>query len=136
MPSFTIQNASNIPLNALQGTVPNMSATLNDWLQSITFTQVTKANVGFQVTETPLDISFFGVIQPFTPEQLNILPLGERSWQWYWLHAQIPCSLDPDDVGTWLGLQMRVMTKKNYSLYGYYEYTLVEDYRGSGPPVP
>jgi hypothetical protein len=38
-----------------------------------------------------------------------------------------------DEVVTYDGVQTRVMSRKNYGLYGYVEYHLVQDWTGSGP---
>jgi hypothetical protein len=132
----TIQNASNIPLNFQQGTVPNMGETMTDWFQSMTFTQIVKTVVGFQVVETPTNTTFLGVMQPYTGRQLALLPEGQRAWNWQTLHSQPVLTLFPDDVVTWQGRQVRVMSRKDYSLYSYVEYSLVLDWDHSGPPTP
>lgn len=129
----TIQNGTNIPLTFQQGTVPNMGETLTDYFQKMTFTQIVKSVIGFEVLETPTDISFWGILQPFTGKQLALLPEGERAWNWQTLHAQPVLKLQVDDVVTWLGRQVRVMSRKDYSIYSYVEYTLVLDWQGSGP---
>lgn len=129
----TIQNGSNRPLNTLAGTVPQMGGALQNWFQPMTFTRVTKSTVGFQVVETPEDISFRGVIQPFTDRQLLLKPEGQRAWTWFELHSDPVLTLDVDEVVTYLGQQTRVMSRRDYSIYGYVVYHLVQDWTGSGP---
>lgn len=129
----TIQNGSNIPLNVQQGTIPNMIEGLTDYFQTMTFTQVVKTNVGFEVLETPTNITFEGVIMPFSERQLLLLPEGERAWTWFWLFAYPVLTLQVDDVVTWNNRTVRVMSRKNYLIYNYVEYRLIEDWRGSGP---
>lgn len=142
MPSqYTIGNAANIPLNLQQGTIPNMGSALLDWFQKITFGQITKETIGFQLVETVVDIEFWGIIQPLSGRQLAIKPEGERSWNWISLITQAApsnaiTSLNVDDVVIWNGRQTRVMAKKNYALYGFIEMDLVQDWAGSGPPTP
>lgn len=131
----TIGNAKNVPLNVQTGTVPNVNGAMQDWFQPMVFGIVTKETVGFQVVETETEISFRGVIQPLTERSLAIKPEGERAWSWLWLHADPSLSLNVDDVVTYLGKQTRVMAKKNYTIYGYIEYQLVQDWTGSGPEV-
>lgn len=136
MPNFTIQNGINIPLTFQQGTVPNMGEGLTDWFQVMTFTKIVKTVVGFQLLETPTDITFMGIMQPYTGRQLSLLPEGQRAWNWQTLHSQPVLTLFVDDVVTWNGKQVRVMSRKDYGLYSYVEYSLVLDYNNSGPPTP
>ncbi len=128
-----IKNGANTPINANSGTLPNMTAALLNWFQQMTFGVVVKTISDFQVVETMTEVSFMGVWQPLTGRQLMMKPEGERQWDWYWLHADPSLTLKIDDIIIFLGVQYRVMTQKNYTLYGYVEYTLVNDYTGSGP---
>lgn len=129
----TIANGANTPINIRTGTVPDVSGALQDWFQPMVFTQVVKTVVGFEVVETPTTINFQGVVQPFTERQLMLKPEGERAWTWFWLHAEPQLTLQVDDVVNWLGKQTRVASRKDYALYGYVEYHLVQDWTGSGP---
>lgn len=131
----TIPNGKNTPLNFKTGTVPDVSGSLEDWYQPMVFTPVTKQTTAFQVAETGDPISFRGVIQPFTERQLLLKPEGERAWSWFWLHSQPVLTLQVDDVVVWNGKQTRVMARKDYTLYGYVEYQLVQDWTGAGPDV-
>lgn len=125
-----IMNAANRPINAINGSVPDVSGALFDWFQPMVFTTVVKVNTGFQVVENPCDICFEGVIQPFTERQLMLKPEGERAWTWFLLHAQPTLVLQVDDVVTYFGKQTRVMARKRFELYGYVEYHLVQDWTG------
>lgn len=133
MSNNTIANGANIPLTFGQGTVPDVSGAMTDYYQAMVFTLVTKSVVGFQDVETPTNINFQGVIQPFTERQLFLKPEGQRSWTWFLLHAQPVLTLKTDDVVFWNGKQTRVMSRKDYAMYGYCEYHLVQDYTGAGP---
>lgn len=131
----TIANGKNTPLNVKTGTVPDVSGALQDWFQPMTFGRVTKTVSGFQVVETELQTSFQGVIQPLTSRQLLLKPEGQRAWTWFQLHAEPVLSLNVDEVVIWLGKQTRVMARKDYGIYGYVEYDLVQDWTGAGPTV-
>lgn len=133
MSNNTIGNAANTPVNVRTGTVPDVSGALFDYFQPMVFTRVVKTTVGFQLVETPTNINFIGVIQPFTPRQLMLKPEGERAWTWFTLHAQPVLTLNVDEVVTWLGKQTRVASRKDHALYGFIEYELVQDWTGSGP---
>jgi len=130
-----ILNAANRPLNANTGTVPNVGAALLQWFQPMTFGLIVKTVSGFQVVETETQVSFRGVWQPLTGRQLMLKPEGERAWNWFWLHSDPTLNLKVDDVIIYLGIQYRVMSQKDYDLYGYREWTIVEDWSGSDPKV-
>ena len=131
----TIQNGRDVPLNVQTGTVPNMAGAMLDWFQPMIFELVTKSVTAFQALEVGEEISFMGVWQPLTGRRLEIKPEGERKWSWYLVHSQICLPLNVDEVIKYRGTQYRIMSQKNYDIYGYYEYELVEDYTGSGPEV-
>lgn len=128
-----ISNGANRPLNANSGTLPDVSGAMLDYFQPMTFGVVSKSIVNFQVVEEMVEVTFQGVWQPFTERQLQMKPEGQRDLSWYWLHAEPGLILVPDQVVIYLGKQYRVMTSKDYRLYGYVEYHLVDDYTGSGP---
>lgn len=131
----TIANGKNTPLNLRQGTVPDVSGALTDWYQTMSFNKVVKTTVGFQVVETMTPVTFEGVWQPFTERQLLLKLEGQRAWSWFDLYAQPPLTLQVDDVVVWNGKQTRVMSRKDFGLYGYVNYHLVQDWTGSGPSV-
>ena len=129
----TIANGNQVPLNVQMGTIPNVNGAMHDWFQSMVFTRVVKTPVGFQVLETALPIAFRGVIQPLSGKKLMLKPEGQRAWNWQWLHADPSLSLDVDEVVNYLGVQTRIMSRKDYQIYGYVEYELVQDWTGAGP---
>lgn len=128
-----ISNGSNIPLNQNSGTLPDVSGAMQNWFQVMTFTTIVKSIVNFQVVETPTLYTYKGVIQPFTPQQLQMKPEGQRSWVWFTIHAEPALSLAVDEVVTYLSVQYRVKSKSDYSKYGYAEYHVIQDFTGSGP---
>lgn len=127
-----IKNASTLGFTQINQ-MPNMSSTLSGWLIPLTFGVVTKVQVGFTTKEVVVNKSFYGVWQPLNMERIKIKPEGERDWKWYWCHSQIDLELTNDDTIIYNGKQYRVMGNKDYSLNGYFEYELVEDYTNSGP---
>jgi len=130
MPIF---NAKDLPLSANSGTLPNMSDALLDWFLPLVFTKIVKTVVNFKVVETPTAVSFSGVWQPFSAQQLKLMPDGQRDWKWFTVHALPALILVPDELITFRGLQYRVKMKTDYKEYGYVKYDLVEDFTGSGP---
>jgi hypothetical protein len=130
-----IGNGKNTPLNANSGTVPNVGDALLNWFQPLTFGVVTTTVQNFRSVQTQVQVQCKGVWQPFTDKQLMLKPEGERARSWWWLHADPSLTLEPDSVVTYLGVQYRVMSQKDYRLYGYVEYQLVQGWTGSGPTV-
>lgn len=131
----TIKQGKDTPINVQTGTVPNLSGGLKDWFQPMEFGIVTKVVSGFQVTETMEVIQFRGVIQPLSAQRLFLKPEGQRAWTWLLLHAEVELKLEVDQVVTYLGVQTRIMARKDYTIYGYVEYELVQDWTGAGPTV-
>jgi hypothetical protein len=115
------------------GTVPDVSGALQDRFQQMTFTPVTKNESGYQVVETPNPTAFIGHIQPFTERQLMMKPEGQRAWTWWWIQSITPIALNVDDVINWQGTQLRIMSVRNNFLYGFYEWSAIEDWTGAGP---
>jgi hypothetical protein len=135
--NFTIQNACNVPLNAQTGTLPYLQETLYDWLQPMVFVVVSKYTSSFQLIEKTTNINFMGIAQPLQGRQLNLFPEGQRKWNYIQIHAQCDTSgalitLKPDDVINYLNIQYRIMTARNFSVFGYIEFILVENYTNSG----
>jgi hypothetical protein len=128
-----IANAKDIPLFKRTGTVPDASGALTDYYEPMIFTLIKKEVDGFQVLETPFPIHFQGIIMPLTERQLFLKPEGQRAWSWFLLYSDLALDLKVDDVVDYLGKQTRVMTKKNWELYGYREFHLIQDWKGAGP---
>lgn len=133
--SGPLGNAASRPLFSKSGTTPDVSGALQDYYQAMVFNLVTKTVQGFQVLESAEPINFQGNIQPLTERQLLLKPEGQRAWSWFQLHAQPQLLLQVDDVVMWAGKPTRVMSRKDYFLYGYVEYSLVQDWTGAGPEV-
>lgn len=131
--SIPIVNGKDTLLTQNSGTLPDMSGALTDYFMPITITRVSKTVNGFQVKETPTTSDGRGVIQPFSAKQLAMKPEGQRAWNWFTLHCGPGLVLQPDEVFTMLGVQYRVKGQSDYSLYGYVQYELIEDYTGAGP---
>lgn len=127
-----IRNAKDRPLFSPGGTTPDVSGALQDYYQNIQAVKMTKSVVGFQVLETSNPVNFRGVIQPFSDRKLFLLPEGQRAWTWFTLQSDPACTLDVDDVFVLTVINnkpTRVMGRKDYTLYGYLEYTLVQDWK-------
>ena len=111
--------------------VPNVGGAICTWGQKMVFTTITKTQVEFETVETKTETYFEGTWQPFTAQQLNIKPEGQRAWSWFTCHACTKLELKPDDIIFYKDIQYRVMSKLDYSSYGYYQYELILDYTGT-----
>ncbi len=131
-----IRNGKDTPLNANSGTLPQVDDAMLDYFQPMQFGVVTKTSgrsTGFQVVETKVTTDFRGVWQPMSDRKLMMKPEGQRQWKWFTCHADPSLILETDSVITYLGEQYRVESMRDYKLYGYVEYHLVQDFTGSGP---
>lgn len=131
---MAIHNMGSVPLSQQQmGTVPNVAGGFADYYQPMVFETVGKIVNGFMLEETGNPLNFRGVIQPLTNRQLYLKPEGQRAWTWFMLHSDPALVLNVDDVVIWRGKQTRVMSRKDYAMYGYIYYELCQDWTGSGP---
>lgn len=123
-----IHNAKDVPLKAGQGTVPNVVESMYDYFQTNTFIRIVKTIVNFQTVETETEETFFGVRQPFSPQQLAMKPEGQRRWKWQTIHALPTLQLSPDERILFNDEKYRVMGKSDFKEYSYLMYEIVEDY--------
>ena len=129
----TIANGARKPLFSIAGDVPDVSGALQSYYQHMVFERISKVVNGYQVAETGVPINFRGVVQPFTERQLLLKPEGERAWTWLMVHSDPTLKLNVDDIGIFHGMKTRVMSRKNFTLYGFIEYHMVQDWIGAGP---
>ena len=117
--------------NANLSNLPNMSNTLTSWLIPLTLEKITQSIVNGDVVQTTQKIDFKGVWQALKDEQLQFKEEGQRSWSWYWLHAQAgTLNLQTQDKIIFNNVRYKVMTVKDYSIYGYIEYEVIKDFEG------
>ena len=133
---MNIFNAADVPLSDLNLNLPSMATTLLGWFQAITVGLITKTTVNNRTIETSVNYDTRGVVQPFSPEQLEIKSEGERSWKWFMLHCQPSLVLQTDDIITIRNVRYRVMGKLGFDAYGYIQYELVDDYTTTIPSTP
>lgn len=130
-----INNACDRPLNVNSGTVPDVSGAIYDYFQQLLFEKLKKLVVNFQNVEVATPIYTLGMWQPMKVQMVAMKPEGQRKWKWFVLHAApaLAAELAPDDCIRYLGTQYRVAERFDWTLYGYVEYHIVDDYEGSGP---
>ena len=117
-----------IPLNQIVN-MPNMSNTLNGWKNALTLFVVTQTIVNGFPTDSRVEFSFEGVVQPLAPEAIKLKPEGQRSWNWLQIHVTSgDLDLKNNDIIEFNNVQFKVMAKKDYALNGYIEYHVVKDF--------
>lgn len=114
---------------SLRGGLPQMTNTLNGWEVPLTLKRIKQSIVDGDSVKTEEIINFQGVFQPLRDDQLQFKPEGQRSWSWYWIHAKAgTLNLQTQDKIEFNNVRYKVMSVKDYSLYGYIEYQVILDY--------
>jgi hypothetical protein len=106
---------------------PNMLDAFRDWQNNAKFTIVTKDVVDFQTEEVLAEYNFDGLFYPKQAREIALKPEGQRTWRWWSMVTSKDLELDTivKDVN---GKQFRVMASTNYSIAGFYDYDLTEDF--------
>jgi hypothetical protein len=109
--------------------MPVIQAAFDGWFSPITLLKITQINNYGHNTSTYLAINFDGTIQPFKPRQLDVKAEGQRFWKWWMIHTQTQLALTKGDKVIYNNVRMKLMESLDYSLNGYFEYHLVEDFQ-------
>lgn len=131
---MVIENKKNQPLTKQTGTLPDVSGGMLDWFQPLTFILVKKNVVGFQDAQVLTPVDFQGVVQ-FLTEDLSIKEEGQRAWRKISIHANTALSLEVDEIVEYINVRYRVLSMNDFSNYGYFYYTLVEDWEDIPSPI-
>lgn len=109
-----------------------MSSAFSGWMKSITLKVISQTIDAGIVSDTETDYTFQGTIQPLSPEQIQLKPEAQRSFQWLQIHCKTGSqALNTNDRISYSGKKYKVMTKLDYSLNGFIEYHAVEDYEAA-----
>lgn len=119
------------PLNQLSN-MPNVSNALNGWMSKMLLMRTVQSIDDYGVvTNTEIPFSFIGAVQPLSPEQIELKPEGQRSWQWLQIHMKTPITLTlvTNDRVTINGRIYKIMAEKDYTNNGYIEYHAIYEYQ-------
>ena len=112
--------------------MPQMDTTLYGWEVPLTLVKVVQSIVEGDLVTTETQINFKGVWQPFSMQQLALLPEGQRDWSHYWIHAKSgTLDLQTADKIIFQGNKYKVLERKDYGLNSYIEYHIILDYENS-----
>ena len=126
MQNFNFQNKTLANTNF---NFPQMANTLTGWEIPLTFIKIVQGTNDGDLTITEKPIKFMGVWQPLRMENLLSKPEGQRSWSWYWVHAKSgTIDLQTADKFLYANKRYKVMSVKDYSLNGFIEYEVIEDF--------
>lgn len=124
-----MMNGKNQTLNNINSNLPNMSGTIQGWFLDITFKYVTRVidedSADF-VEETEKIINTKGVVRPPSSKDLKLMPEGAWAWEWLQIHCLPDVKLDTNQFVIYDNKKYKVMSKNDYSKYGYIRYTLLE----------
>lgn len=116
-------------MTVMQSAMPNMANTLTGWEVPITLVKITQDVIDGEFKPVETEISFMGVWQPLSSEQLNLLPEGQRSWENVWIHCKSSSlNLETADKVIFKNRRYKITQKKDYGLNGYVEYMLIRDF--------
>lgn len=122
---------SKAPLNRLSG-MPQIGAAFNGWETKIALRKIAQTIIDGLVDNKEIPMNFMGTWQPLSAEKIALKPEGMRSWKWIQLHCRNGSkNLETNDLVIRDGEKTRykVMDKLDYSLSGFIEYHLVEDFQ-------
>jgi hypothetical protein len=126
--SIPIQNAKDRKLNENTGTLPNLGEALLDWFQPMTFILLAKSVANFENLEVQTPIDTMGLWQPYKPQENDIKQEGQRNWTWFRMLTFPGSGLQTDYIIQYLGKPSRIMSVLDYTLEGYQEFKVVQDY--------
>ena len=124
----------NITIKQLKssGGMPQLTASFT-WESTITadIIEQTQDNTG-AIIDTTTTITLQGIIQPFTNEQISLLPDGQRSWSWYRLDVRnIYQELYNGQLINIDGLQYKIMAKRDWYRNNFRTYEIILNYQGA-----
>lgn len=113
--------------------LPNLSGAVRRWVQRIIIQKIIKIDENFETREEKKSYDSRGTWQVFSPRQLFQVAEGQRHWSWFMVHTLTSLELDVGDRVEYEGELYRVMTSRDHSKYGYYEYSVIFDYQYQVP---
>jgi len=109
--------------------MPRPAATIGRWSQKFTFYIRVQSVVDALVTYNLTEVVFRGTLQPLSAKQIELKPEGQRAWTWLRLQCFTPAPFNVNDQVVYNNQTYKVMAQNDYTLSGYMEYHLVQDYQ-------
>lgn len=120
----------DIKVNMIGSGLPNVSTALIGWEVNITADYITQDyDENNDIINMHKKVNIKGVLQPLKPNEVNLKPEGQRNWDWNMLHVQTGNPvLRIEQIIEINSIPYKVMSVKNYELYGYIEYHIIKDF--------
>lgn len=114
------------------GGMPQVSEAFDGWTSTIKIVKIKQTIVDALVVNSEVPVSFQGVVQPLSPNQLKLKDEGLRSWEWILIHVTSgKLDLVTNDVIVYNCKKYKVMNTMDWSQSGYVEYHCVEEFRNA-----
>lgn len=108
---------------------PNMAGAIKAWMQPLVFVEVCKSqDEQFLTVESYVPRKAFGIRVPLKPQELMFKPEGQRAWKWEQIFSTPSLVLGIDAIIEFEKRRYRVMSKTDYSQYGYVIYDICQDF--------
>ena len=122
-----------VKINQMTNGMPQVDEVLNGWEISFIAKFIQQVQIDGEFIDRSTLCKIYGVLQPLKAEELQAKPEGQRNWKWYWLHIKKQYPQLPDGyIVTIDGIEYKVMASKDYTLNGYNEYHLLQDFKKYG----
>lgn len=109
---------------------PQITVAISGWAQTYTITRIIQSldDNGY-IKEEKVEEDLTGFWQPYSDEDLQLIPEGQRNWRWFAFHVQNPHKhLKYEEIVEIKGVEYRVMAIADFSDENYVEYRLVRNY--------
>lgn len=81
-----------------------------------------------EVDQAEHEVRTAGSLQPGDPQKLDVKAEGQRNWENWILYVLTALDVENDTVIKIAGTPYRVMTRKDFSDFGYIRYDLLQDF--------
>ncbi len=113
--------------------LPQIGNAVGAWAQTLEFVVVGQEVIDHRVVERFYPRKGRGTRIPLRPQELQAKPEGQRAWRWEQIFTTPSIALDVNDIISFglptEGTRYRVMSKADYSQFGFIQYEVVQDYQ-------
>lgn len=109
---------------------PKITSAISGWAQTYNITRIEQSlDENGYIDEALKEDKLSGFWQPYSDEDLQLIPEGQRNWRWFAFHVQGPHkALTLSEIVKIKGIEYRVMAVADFSDENYIEYRLVNNY--------
>lgn len=108
--------------------LPDVSVGVMAFFQPLKIEIVTKEQVDGYTEKSKKCVHTHGVRQPFTAQQIQNKPEGQRAWRWHKIHLLSNVRIKVGDVLEICKVGYQIQVRNDYTEYGYVEYDAIEEY--------